>query len=109
MFYWSLVFYIPAFLLCGTYAFINLLIPASVTGHHVHVSASEEYYPLATSDMPASTRPKKVNERRSRLTFSLLVLLVFLVLGFAGAVLSSAIVAYILVGVFKAGGFFIST
>lgn len=76
-----------------------LLSPTSPTTGHI-------YPPLQTKQV-RKKRPK--NARRSRATFALLVLFTFLLLSLIGAVVSSAIVGYILTGLYKAGGFFMST
>ena len=133
--YWTLVFYVPAFVVCGTYAFLNLAFPPSRRRPRslrsrpslpFLESGSYSAIPTLASDIPlqrhqtflserASRRPPttksrpKLNERRSRLTFALLVLLTFLMAGFAGAVLGSAIVGYVLAGLYKSANFNMST
>ncbi|KAJ3835839.1 hypothetical protein F5878DRAFT_291551 [Lentinula raphanica] len=52
---------------------------------------------------------KSKNACRSRLTFALLVFFGFLLLSLIGAVVSSAIVGYILTALYKAGDFYMST
>ncbi|KAF8648897.1 hypothetical protein AX16_006151 [Volvariella volvacea WC 439] len=51
----------------------------------------------------------KANERRSRLAFALLVLLAFCVLSLAGAVVGAAVVGFTVMGLYKAGGYHMST
>ena len=135
--YWTLVFYVPAFVVCGTYAFLNLSFPPSRRRPRSHrnrpsfpflEAASYSALPATAGDdiplqrqqtqhlserslrRPPAAKPRhKVNERRSRLTFALLVLLAFLLAGFAGAVLGSAIVGYVLAGLYKSADFNMST
>ncbi|KDQ50157.1 hypothetical protein JAAARDRAFT_590942 [Jaapia argillacea MUCL 33604] len=65
--------------------------------------------PYSSSPYPPPTpRPRK-NVRRSRFTFALLVLLSFCFVSVWSAVLGSAVVGWVLVGVWKAGGFSMST
>ena len=51
----------------------------------------------------------KPNERRSRLTFALLVGIVFAGCAVGGAVIGSAVMGYVMAGLFKAGNFHMST
>ncbi|KIK52915.1 hypothetical protein GYMLUDRAFT_207788 [Collybiopsis luxurians FD-317 M1] len=180
--YWTLVFYIPVFVIFGLYAFFNLSFPPAKTNgrknglraSHQHDETEDDYgdereegilmtprpsrtlpngYETLRSDItslpssphfrsptsashpillspstpagllypPSPTtrisrnprqrnkKRKLKNERRSRVTFALLVLLSFLLLSLIGAVISSAIVGYVLTGLYRAGKFYMST
>jgi hypothetical protein len=130
-FYWTLIFYTPAFVFCAAFAFVNLSFPpgrrmhrvlhkqAPETHHEIHelVDANtfghaENHPMLAVVPPPGGIRPPRAprpNERRSRLTFALLVLLAYLACGLAGAVLSSLIGGYILAGLYGSANFNMST
>ncbi|OCH96380.1 hypothetical protein OBBRIDRAFT_787460 [Obba rivulosa] len=132
--YWTLVFYTPAFLFGGIYAFMNLTFPPSrpnrqshrvrrplsvlsaityVTGADAGGIALRPYAQGDHSDdakLPLRYRARaRQNERRSRLTFALLVFFGFVVVAVCGAVVGSAIIGYVLAGLFKAAKFNMST
>jgi len=133
--YWTLVFYTPAFLLGGLYAFVNLTFPPSRPNRQKHrtrrtlsvLSASpyvSESGPggialrayaqtdLHSDDVKLPLRYRartRQNERRSRLTFALLVFFAFAVVAVCGAVVGSAIIGYVLAGLFKAAKYNMST
>lgn len=111
--YWTLIFYTPVFLFCGLYAFWNYAFPPSP-----HVPSSpriRDSYPLSTivpnSAVPLipSRKTPKPNERRSRVTFAIIVLMTFLILSVAGAVTGSAVLGFVTAGLYKAGNFNMST
>ncbi|EPQ56543.1 hypothetical protein GLOTRDRAFT_138246 [Gloeophyllum trabeum ATCC 11539] len=110
-FYWILIFSTPFFFLAGTYAFFNLSFPPS---HRPKAAVEKVYseYPLSPTLAPlapptlSSTRP---NPRRSRITFALLVLLTYAVFAVASAVVGSAVLGCVVYGLYKAGGFSMST
>ncbi|TFK73735.1 hypothetical protein BDN72DRAFT_893698 [Pluteus cervinus] len=58
---------------------------------------------------PVPVKPAKPKERRSRLTFSLLVLMTYLILGVASSVIGSAVLGYTVMGIYRAGGYNMST
>ncbi|THH27202.1 hypothetical protein EUX98_g6984 [Antrodiella citrinella] len=142
--YWTLVFYVPAFAICGIYAFLNLSFPPTrhrgARAHRTRPAVSpfpfleSQTYSAIPNEIPLTQRQQqkrqqsqtsmlfgrrgwkrqrpgtaRVNERRSKLTFALLVLLTFFLAGFAGAVLSSAIVGYVMAGLYKSAHFNMST
>ncbi|OBZ73990.1 hypothetical protein A0H81_05984 [Grifola frondosa] len=132
--YWTLVFYTPAFLICGVYAFLNLTFPPTrshkkflvgrppipfIASPYYHVSSANEiplrsYDVQLSGDMQAQARVQargrsKPNVKRSRWTFALLVFLTYALAALTGAVFGSAVIGYVLAGLFKAGKFNMST
>ncbi|KAJ8468192.1 hypothetical protein ONZ51_g9795 [Trametes cubensis] len=131
--YWTLIFYTPSHIICGTYALLNLAFPPPRAPHKTHKrngsrtnTNGAESIPLRRftdrqlstglgSDaqsqlrLPSRSPPAKQNERRSRLTFAILVFIVFATLAVAGAVVGSAIIGYVLAGLFKAAKYNMST
>ncbi|KAJ7780115.1 hypothetical protein DFH07DRAFT_793851 [Mycena maculata] len=116
--YWTLIFYTPIFLFCGLYAFLNLTFPPTQRSNVARREISDDgVYPLTL--LPYSPRdgaapllrpPKpKPNEGRSRTTFAILVFLTFATLSIAGAAIGSAIIGYILAGIYKLAKFNMST
>ncbi|KAF8972705.1 hypothetical protein BDZ97DRAFT_1649965 [Flammula alnicola] len=109
--YWTLVFYTPIFLLCGSYAFWNYAFPPSP--RLANPQNGRESYQLSLMNpdglLVQAVKPPKPHERRSRVTFALIVLLTFLTLSVAGAVIGSAIMGFVTFGLYKAGNFSMST
>ena len=54
-------------------------------------------------------KPPRLNPRRSRWTFALLVFFAFLVISLLSAVVGAAVLAFVIVGVYRGGGFYVST
>ncbi|EIN03891.1 hypothetical protein PUNSTDRAFT_93648 [Punctularia strigosozonata HHB-11173 SS5] len=121
--YWSFVFYLPPFIFCGLYAALNLAFPPT---RQLHPTARVRQQPTATSPEAhlllvrpptgASARTSRsqgqrprVNERRSRATFALLVLATYIAAGFAGAIIASVVGGFIIAGLYSAGHYNIST
>lgn len=106
--YWTLIFYTPIFLFCGLYAFWNYAFPPSPR----FASSPKSTYQLSTmapnSSVPLIQSPKQ-NERRSRVTFAIIVLMTFLILSVAGAVIGSAILGFTAAGLYQAANFNMST
>ena len=131
--YWTLVLYVPSFVFCGVYAFINLSFPPRRSHHRGYRtrpgissagpsfrSTESENIPLRRYDRQLgaggqsqlrlpSRAPAKQNETRSRLTFAVLVFMLFATFALGGAVVGSAIVGYVLAGLYKAGKYHMST
>ncbi|EJD07352.1 uncharacterized protein FOMMEDRAFT_115543 [Fomitiporia mediterranea MF3/22] len=132
--YWTFVFYLPFFVLCGVLAFLNIAF-APTLHHSAYLRHEEqqqyESFPLVNttpqtaasptsatgfvpkpnaSQVSASRRtPPKVNPHRTRATYAVLVLLMYLAAGLLGAVVGSAVIGYLLAALYKAGHFNMST
>ena len=138
--YWTLIFHIPAFLLCALYAFFNLTFPPrrdsdderKVRPAILKIYLTPSYHVVPSTDLPHTHPPlppidgthhlqyppkrvfwngkrNKPNEKRSRVTFALLVCLAFALFAVAGAVVGSAVVGYALPGLWRAGKYNMST
>jgi len=114
--YWTLVFYLPPFLICGFYAFWNYAFPVSKRSFgtpnartsSISLSNLDSALPH-TNTAPQSTTRSKTNKGRSRVTFAIVVFLIFISLSLAGAVIGSAILGFTTFGLYKSANFNMST
>jgi len=117
--YWTLIFSVPAYCLCGLYGFLNFCFPPprqrsddEPESRTVSIYSLRRFSYHEAALARQTSRPqllRKTNERRSRLTFAVIVFLMFVGAGVLGAVLSSAVVGYVLAGLYKAAKFNMST
>ncbi|RPD76681.1 hypothetical protein L226DRAFT_533738 [Lentinus tigrinus ALCF2SS1-7] len=135
--YWTLVLYTPAFIICGAYAFLNLTFPPRKSlrkgykrrplfpnaGPSRRNVLDGEQIPLRRYDRQGlgaevkdqsqlrlpSRSPAKQNEKRSRLTFAILVFFLFACLALGGAIVGSAIIGFVIAGLVKAAKYNTST
>ncbi|KAF8433272.1 hypothetical protein L210DRAFT_3614186 [Boletus edulis BED1] len=121
--YWTLIFHLPFNFVAGMYAFCNFLFPPAksvkdsmvlaphvrVHAHSLSESQSHAHSPRASAPIDEWLKPPRLNPLRSRWTFALLVLLAFLVISLLSAVVGAAVLAFVIVGVYRAGGFYMST
>ncbi|KAI6149188.1 hypothetical protein BKA82DRAFT_145733 [Pisolithus tinctorius] len=122
--YWTLIFHVPLYVLVGTYAFFNVLFPPargrlqSVPMNplpNLHPNSAYTTAPPAShpSAETLSTSPRRVGKRlnvgRTRLMFALIIFLSFVGLGIVSAVAGAAVMGFVIAGVYKAGGFWVST
>ncbi|KAJ3493860.1 hypothetical protein NLJ89_g10922 [Agrocybe chaxingu] len=105
----------PIFLVCGTYAFWNYAFPPaprSPGSRHTR-DLSYQLVPVGTPSRAKfgaqPTQTPKLNERRSRVAFALIVLFTFLMMSLAGSVISSAILGFVAAGLYKSANFNMST
>ena len=112
--YWTLIFHTPIFFFCGLYAFWNYVFPPSPRPPSPLQTLDSSYQlsPMAPKSAVSLIRPSRLHkpkERRSRLAFAVIVLMTFVVLSVAGAVMSSAILGFIAAGLYKVADFNMST
>lgn len=115
-------------MLCSIYAFVNLAFTPESRVRRFLFLASPKYSAVPTrSDIPLKSirnTPTQLqvdshvthgrsrvrpNERRSRVTFALIVVLVFACCAVGGAVVGSAVLGYVMAGVFKVADYHMST
>ncbi|KAI6044403.1 hypothetical protein EDC04DRAFT_2642383 [Pisolithus marmoratus] len=141
--YWTLIFYVPLYVLVGTYAFFNVLFPSARGRLHqprfralMHAGVNEEgrgrsvpmntlpslhpdsahttalsasHSSVETSSAAPRQVRKQLNVRRTRLLFALIIFLSFVGLSIFSAVTGAAVMGFVTAGVYKAGGFWVST
>ncbi|KAH6916309.1 hypothetical protein BKA70DRAFT_483738 [Coprinopsis sp. MPI-PUGE-AT-0042] len=122
-FYWTIIFYTPLFLACGFYAFWNYTFPPSPSERPRRLSTHKDsgtyelvapsptgmQHPASPPGAAAPSKLPRVNERRSRVAFAVIVLFVFLFATLAGAVVGSILLSLITTGLYRAGHFHMST
>jgi len=138
-FFWTLIFNSLLFLITGGIASFNIIFPSrrrdkhgdtltSSTQKHMPQAAPRSHpmiplTPVASAQSPdllvshpetpetkqPGAPPPRKNMHRSRLTYAIFTLLVFLATAVAASFVESAVVGYVLWAVFNAGDFNIST
>ncbi|KAH0836386.1 hypothetical protein J3R83DRAFT_7964 [Lanmaoa asiatica] len=129
--YWTLIFHLPFNFIAGIYAFFNLLFPPARSADTIVLmspaarSRSQPLHPHSHSHSRSQSQsqshshspppvdewlqPPRVNACRSRWAFALLVLLTFLGFSLLSALVGAAVIAFVLVWVYQAGDFYMST
>ncbi|KAI9440440.1 hypothetical protein H4582DRAFT_1811349 [Lactarius indigo] len=124
-FYWTLIFNSLFFLITGGIATFNIIFPSRRDKHgdttaptsqkHTPQAAPHSHSmipltPVASAQpmQPGAPQPRK-NVHRSRLTYAIFTLFVFLVTAVGASFVESAVVGYVLWAVYTAGDFNIST
>ncbi|KAH9072246.1 hypothetical protein EDB83DRAFT_2517020 [Lactarius deliciosus] len=117
-FYWTLIFNSLFFLITGGIATFNIIFPSRRDKHGDTTAppmASAQSPDLLLSHagpaetmQPGAPQPRK-NVHRSRLTYAIFTLFMFLVTAVGASFVESAVVGYVLWAVYTAGDFNIST